>query len=303
MSFRRSASRLLTVLLAAVLVACSGGGSTNDSIYGASSAKIGESQSLLGWNVSVSDLRFQDDQVLVDVDLAAAKAGGEHAKPETLRFGLYGALAHPIESNMIGGCDGVPNLKINPAVVQNPDKVTGTVCLGPMRDQAQVRGVYLYSQADRIKDTTVAYGAAYPVGLTPTNESDTGLTLKATSVDGFRADGGQLIPAALGDPSAFTGKGYMLLGLEIGGTASRYKEDSAKRGGPLMIAVAPTLPPPGLSHACDVYGATLLVLPDSKMGAISTRASLCTQGDINQALLYATVTEVGTHAAVWISRE
>ncbi|MBN9635888.1 MAG: hypothetical protein J0H22_11940, partial [Actinobacteria bacterium] len=187
--------------------------------------------------------------------------------------------------------------------VQNPDKVTGTVCLGPMRDQSQVRGVYLYSPADRIKDTTVAYGAAYPVGLTPTNESDTGLTLKATSVDGFRADGGQLIPAALGDPTAFTGKGYMLLGLEIGGLASRYKTDSAKRGGPLMIAVAPTLPPPGLSHMCDIYGATLLVLPDSKLGAISTRASLCTQGDINQALLYATVTVVGTHAAVWISRE
>ena len=92
-------------------------------------------------------------------------------------------------------------LKINPAVVQNPDKVTGTVCLGPMRDQSQVRGVYLYSPADRIKDTTVAYGAAYPVGLTPTNESDTGLSLKATSVDGFRADGSQLNPVALGDPS------------------------------------------------------------------------------------------------------
>ena len=156
MSVRTLASRLLTVLLASVLVACSGGGSADSSIYGASSAKIGESQSLLGWNVSVSNLRFQDDQVLVDVDMAAAKVGGEHAKPETLRFGLYGALAHPLESNVIGGCDGVPNLKINPAVVQNPDKVTGTVCLGPMRDQSQVRGVYLYSPADRIKDTTVA---------------------------------------------------------------------------------------------------------------------------------------------------
>ncbi|WP_071286453.1 hypothetical protein [Mycolicibacterium llatzerense] len=293
---------LTAALLAVLLVACSSS-SASTVIFGAPSVKVGESQALLGWNVSVSNLRFQDDQVLIDVDLAAAKAGSEHAKPETLRFGLYGALAHPIESNVIGGCDGVPNLKINPAVVQNPDKVTGTVCLGPMRDQAQVRGVYLYSPADRIKDTTVAYGAAYPVGLTPTNESDTGLTLKATSVDGFRADGGQLIPAALGDPAAFTGKGYMLLGLEIGGLASRYKDDSAKRGGPLMIAVAPTLPPPGLSHACDLYGATLLVLPDSKVGAISTRASLCTQGDINQALLYATVTVVGTHAAVWISRE
>ena len=101
----------------------------------------------------------------------------------------------------------------------------------------------------------------------------------------------------------YASKGYMLLGLEIGGLASRYKADSAKRGGPLMIAVAPTLPPPGLSHMCDLYGATLLVLPDAKLGAISTRASLCTQGEINQALLYATVTVVGTHAAGWISRE
>ncbi|MUM08590.1 MULTISPECIES: hypothetical protein [unclassified Mycolicibacterium] len=302
MSVRTLAARLLTVLLAGVLVACSSGGDANTSIYGAPSAKIGESQSLLGWNVSVSNLRFEADQVLVDVDMAAAKAGGEHAKPEALRFGLYGAVAHPIESNVIGGCDGVPNLKINPAVVQNPDKITGTVCLGPMRDQAQVRGIYLYSPADRIKDTTVAYGAAYPVGLTPTNEADTGLSLKATSVDGFRADGGQLIPAALGDPAAFTGKGYMLLGLEITGAASRYKADSAKRGGPLMIAVSPTMPPPGLSHACDIYGSTLLMLPDASLGAISTRASLCTQGDINQALLYATVTVVGTHAAVWVSR-
>jgi hypothetical protein len=30
---------------------------------------------------------------------------------------------------------------------------------------------------------------------------------------------------------------------------------------------------------------------------------LCTQGDINEALLYATLSLVGTHAVVWISRD
>jgi hypothetical protein len=32
---------------------------------------------------------------------------------------------------------------------------------------------------------------------------------------------------------------------------------------------------------------------------VHVNASLCTQGDINEALLYATVAVVGTHAAVW----
>ena len=111
------------------------------------------------------------------------------------------------------------------------------MCLGPLRDQTQVRGVYVYSPRDRIAGTTVAYPAAFPVGVLPTNENDTGLVIKTTSVDAFRADGTQLDPTALGDPAAFTGNGYMLLGLEIDGLASRYRDDSARRGGPLMVLV------------------------------------------------------------------
>jgi hypothetical protein len=91
----------------------------------------------------------------------------------------------------------------------------------------------------------------------------------------------------------------MLLGLEINGLAARYRDESLSRGGPLMILVGPTLPPPGLSHACDVYGASLLVLPDASLDAVSVRASLCTQGEINQALLFASVSVIGTHAALW----
>ena len=112
--------------------------------------------------------------------------------------------------------------------------------------------------------------------------------LKTTSVDAFRADGAQLDPTALGDPTAFAGNGYMLLGLEITGLAA---------------AIPRRLGPPrrsadgrwrrrrcrrrGLSHACSVYGSSLLVLPEASLEAVAVRASLCTQGEINQALLYA----------------
>jgi hypothetical protein len=137
----------------------------------------------------------------------------------------------------------------------------------------------------------------------PTNENDTGLVLKTSSVDGFSADGAQLDPSAMGDPAAFSGNGYMLLGLEIDGLAARYRDDSARRGGPMMVLAGPTLPAPGLSHACDIYGASVLVLPDASRESVQVRASLCTQGEINAALLYATVSMVGTHAGLWTTHD
>jgi hypothetical protein len=290
-------------LLAAVLVAACSSSTDTAGPYGAQAAQIGESLAALGWNMSVSNLRFDGDYVLVDVDAAPSTPGGPHARPESIRFGLYGALAHPIESNVLGGCSGVTSLNLQPASAPNPDKLTGTVCLGPLRDQTQVRGVYAYSPQDKIAGTTVAYPAAFPVGLLPTNENDTGMVLQTTSVDAFRGDGAQLAPTALGDPAAFNGNGYMLLGLQIDGQTARYREDSARRGGPLMVVVAPTLPGAGLSYACSVYGASLLVLPDSSLEAIAVRASMCAQGEINAALLYATVSVIGTHAALWTSRD
>ena len=156
-------------------------------------AAVGESLAVLGWNMSVSNLRFDGDYVLFDVDASPTQADGPHAKPEDIRFGLYGALAHPIEANahrrlprrdQPGGPAGCRP--------RRPTGSTGTVCLGPMRDQSQVRGVYVYSPKDRIAGTTVAYAAAFPVGLPPTNDNDTGLVVSTTSVDAFRADGAQL---------------------------------------------------------------------------------------------------------------
>src|SRR6185312_11292491 len=260
---------------ATVLVgsACSRDGDTGGP-YSTQSVTIGESQSILGWNMSVTNLRFDADYVLVDVDASASQKDGAHAKPEAIRFGLYGALAHPIESNALGGCSSVTSLNLQPAAAPNLDKLTGTVCLGPLRDQTQVRGVYAYSPQDKIAGTTVAYAAAFPVGLMPTNENDTGMVLQTTSVDAFRGDGAELETTALGDPTAFTGSGYMLLGLEIDGQTARYHADSARRGGPLMVVVAPTLPGTGLSFACSTYGSSLLVLPDSSLDAIAVRASL-----------------------------
>jgi hypothetical protein len=273
--------------------------------YGASVARTGESQALLGWNISVSNMRWDSDTVLVDIDAAPSEPGKPHAKAEELRFGLYGAVAHPTESNGIGSCAGVANLAINPLVAPNPDRLAGTVCLGPVENQSEVRGVYAYSPHDRIAGSAAAYAAAFPVGVLPTNGNDTGgLVVKTSSVDAWRADGSQVTQPQLGDQTVFTGNGYMLLGLEAFDVAARYRDASTRRGGPMMIVVAPSLPDnQGLSHACTTYGASVLVLPDAKLDAVQLRASLCTQGEINEALLYATLTVVGTHAAVWTSRD
>ncbi|KUI02739.1 hypothetical protein AU189_00170 [Mycolicibacterium acapulense] len=294
--------RALIAALTAIVVVAASACSTDDASihpYGAQTATIGESLATLGWNMSASNLRFDGDYVLFDVDASPADADGPHAKPEDIRFGLYGALAHPIEANGIGSCRDATNLELQPLSAPTPDRLTGTVCIGPARDQVQVRGVYAYSPRDRTPGTTVAHPAAFPVGLPAVRDTDTGLSIRTTSLDAFRADGAMLAPAALGDPNAFTGNGYMLIGLEISGVAEQYREVSQQRGGPAMVLVSPTLPAPGLSHACDVYGASVLVLPDASRDAVQVRASLCTQGEINKALLYATVSLVGTHAALW----
>ncbi len=296
--------RALAAVMAAIVVVASGcsGDDGRAHPYSTQSAAIGESLSVLGWNMSVTNLRFDGDYVLVDVDASPSQKDGPHAKPEDIRFGLYGALAHPIEANGLGACKDVTSLALQPLSAE-ADRLTGTVCLGPQRDQSQVRGIYVYSPRERIPDTAAAYPAAFPVGVLPTNENDTGLVLKTTSVDAFRADGAQLNPSAMGDPTAFSGNGYMLLGLEIDGLAARYRDDSARRGGPMMVLAAPTLPAPGLSHACDIYGASVLVLPEASLDAVQVRASLCTQGDINAALLYATISLVGTHAGLWTTHD
>jgi hypothetical protein len=298
-----SVRSFLAALVAVVLVAsaCSGDDDAADP-YAAQTAAIGGSLAILGWNMSVSNLRFDGDDVLVDVE-ASPSGSGAHADPKDLRFGLYGALAHPLEANAIGGCRDMTDLGTQPLSAPTPDRLTGTVCLGPQRDQSQVRGVYVYSTRDRMAGTTTARPAAFPVGLPQTKDNDTGLSLRTTSVDAFRADGAMLDPTALGDPNAFTGGGYMLLGLQIDGLATQYREVSVRRGGPTMVLMSPTLPVPGLSHACDVYGASVLVLPDTSRDAVAVSVTLCTQGDINAALLYPTLSLVGTHAGLWTTDE
>ncbi|OCB33228.1 hypothetical protein A5676_04020 [Mycobacterium malmoense] len=293
----------IAACLLALITGCSGG-SHPVRPYGAQGARFGEALALLGWNIAVSNLRWDGDFVLVDVDASAADPRGPHAKPEDIRFGLYGALSHPIESTGLGSCDRatakMPDVR---SPLSAPvDRLTGTVCLGPLKDRSQVRGVYGYSPRDRIPNTSAAYPAAFPVGLMPTNPNDTGLAIKTTSLSAWRADGAPVTKAQLGDPAAFTGTGFMLLGLQADGLAARYRDDSAKRGGPLMLLASPTLPGAGLNPACAAYGSSVLILPDASLDAVHVSASLCTQGEINEALLYATVAVDGTHAAVWTPR-
>jgi hypothetical protein len=272
--------------------------------YGAQGARLGEALALLGWNMSVSNLRWDSDYVLVDVDASAKDPHAPHAKPEEMRFGLYGALAHPMEASGLGSCDNamasVPD--IGSPLSAPPDRLTGTVCLGPLKDHSQVRGVYSYSPRDRIPNSSAAYPAAFPVGLMPTNANDTGLVVKTASISAWRADGTPVTKAQLGDAGAFNGNGYMLLGLEADSVAARYRDDSAKRGGAMMLLASPTVPGPGLNPACAAYGSSVLILPDASLDAVHVNTSLCTHGEINEALLYATVAIDGTHAGVWTQR-
>jgi hypothetical protein len=298
--------------IAACLALCLAGCSSTDHAarpYGAQGARLGESLRLLGWNMSVSTLRWDADYVLVDVDASPASTKDPHAKPEDFRFGLYGALGHPMEADGLGSCDKsfqakTTNVRDLPAPLSAPrDRLTGTVCLGPLKDRSQVRGVYSYSPRDRIPDSSSAYPVAFPVGLLPTNPNDTGgLAVKTGSLSAWRADGTPVTKAQLGDPGAFTGNGYMLLGLEASAIAARYRDESAKRGGPMMLLAAPTLPGKGLNPACATYGSSVLILPDASLDAVRVNASLCTQGEINDALLYATLAVDGTHAGVWTQR-
>ena len=298
--------RVFVVLacLAACLVGCS---SSNHAVrpYGAQGARLGEALGLLGWNMSVSNLRWDDDYVLVDIDAAPTDPKGSHAKSEEVRFGLYGALSHPMEAGGLGSCDDAMTKvhDISSPASAPPDRLTGTVCLGPLNDRSAVRGVYAYSPRDRIPKTTAAYGAAFPVGLPPTNGNDTGgVQIKTTSLSAWRADGAPVTKAQLGDPAAFTGNGYMLLGLEATAIAPRYRDESVARGGPMMLLASPTLPGKGLNPACAAYGSSVLILPDASLDAVRVNASLCTQGEINEALLYATVAIAGTHAGVWTAK-
>jgi hypothetical protein len=296
--------RLIAIVVSlACLVGCSGSSAANR-IYGAQNARFGESLAVLGWNMSVSNLRWSQDYLLVDVDASPTDPNKPHAKAEDLRFGLYGALSHPMESTALGSCaEAMTKVRdITSALSAPPDRLTGTVCLGPLKDRSAVRGVYTYSPRDRIADTAAAYPVAFPVGLLPTNVNDTGLVVKTTSASAFRADGAPIGKNQLGDPAAFNGDGYMLLGLDANAVAARYRDDSARRGGPMMLLATPTLPGRGLSPACSTYGSSVLILPDASRDAVQVNVSLCTQGEINQALLYATLAIVGTHAAVWTTK-
>jgi hypothetical protein len=71
----------------------------------------------------------------------------------------------------------------------------------------------------------------------------------------------------------------------------------------MMRVAAPSTPAPGVNSASAAYGASVLVLPDTSMDAVRVNASLCTQGEINAALLYGTVSVVGTRAALSVIRD
>ena len=76
------AVRALIAAVMAVLLAVTAGCASDQPgrTYEASTAALGESLDILGWRLKVSDLRFDSEHVLVDVEGTAS--GDAHAKPE-----------------------------------------------------------------------------------------------------------------------------------------------------------------------------------------------------------------------------
>lgn len=293
--------RRLIAVVAALAVTCAAACSSSAPTgpYGAQGARIDSALTVLGWEMTLSNLRWEVDYALIDVTAQVVENDAPHAAAGDLRFGVYGTPAHPIEATGVGSCTLLGELTPTPLSAKDPERLNGTVCLGPLKERSAVRGVYVYSPADRIKDTTVAYAAAFPVGLAPVNPGDTGLQLTTQGVAAYRADGMPLGPTALGDPKAFTGLGYMLLNLSADAVAGQYRDEAKARGGPLMLIAGPSTPMPGLGPDCRAAGSSVLILPEASLNSVHVPTSLCTHGEINAALLYPSVTVVGTHAAVW----
>ena len=239
--------------------------------YGVQTAAVGESLAVLGWNISLANLRFDGDYVLFDVDASPTQADGPHAKPErhpVRPLRRAGASHRGQRDRRLSRRDRV--WRSNPRPHRPPTSSRAQCVSARCATSPRCAALYVYSPKDRMAGTTVAYAAAFPVGLPPTNENDTGLVVKS---DAASTRSGPTAPSSTrprsATPTAFNGKGYMLLGLEISGLAARYRDESPTRGGPMMVLAAPTLPGPGLSHACDIYGASLLVLPDASLDAVS----------------------------------
>ena len=122
----------------------------------------------------------------------------------------------PVEATGLGSCDAAMATvhDITSPLSAPPDRLTGAVCLGPLKDRSQVRGVYGYSPRDRITNSSAAYPVAFPLGLLPTNANDTGPGRQDRQPVGLARRRGPGDQGAARRRRAFLGNGYMLLGLQ-----------------------------------------------------------------------------------------
>lgn len=100
--------RLIAAVLAlavACVAACSGSAASGP--YGAQSARIGEALPLLGWEVTLTNLRWEVDHVLIDVKAHVPDPDSPHAAAGELRFGIYGTPARSVEATGLGSCDAL----------------------------------------------------------------------------------------------------------------------------------------------------------------------------------------------------
>ena len=126
-------------------------------------------------------------------------------------------------------------------------------------------------------------GHRVPGGPCRPPPADTGLTLSTErgGLAGRRLTG----DTRRAGENAFTGRVSCCSGCAPA-RPPKYRDQSITRSGPIVLLVGPRPATARLSPACSAYGGSVLVLPEASLDAVQMDASLCTQGEINEALLY-----------------
>ena len=139
-------------------------------------AAIGESLAVLGWNMSVSNLRFDGDYVLFDVDASPTKPTARTPSPKTSGSASTARWRIRSRPTRSAAARDVTNLRVQPAVGADARPAHRH---GVSRARCATSPRCAASTCTRRRTGSPAPRSPtprrFPVGLPPTNENDTGL--------------------------------------------------------------------------------------------------------------------------------
>ena len=114
---------------------------------------------ILGWNMSVTNLRFDADYVLIDVEAIADRRRARRT-PNPTTSGSASTARWRIRSRPTrSAAVETSQAGVQPLSAPTPGRLSGTVCMGPCATSPRCVAFTRTQPRDRIAGTTVAYGA------------------------------------------------------------------------------------------------------------------------------------------------